>query len=202
MGVILPGGTAVVLAGFGARSQGAAGFAEVAIGAWLGMLAGTSVDYWLGRVAGRHLVPAAMPWRLATRWRQMLRASRRFMRRWGWWAIIAASVAGPGRASIAVAAGASGWSFTSYLAGQAIASAIWSALYVGIGFFAAGGRSRVEQVASGAGMALGLLLLAAVLGPWAVTGGARWLARALRPAFPRPRSLAVSPVEVSSEPRA
>jgi membrane protein DedA with SNARE-associated domain len=153
VGTLLPGGTFVVLAGFAARHHGAGGFLSVAAMAWLGMTAGSAVDYWLGRVAGRRLVPEGAPWRLATRWRKALRSSRRFMRRWGWWAILVANLAGPGRSAVAVASGASGWSFGAFLLGQTLASAVWSAAFVGIGYFAAGEASRLQLFVSGAGLA-------------------------------------------------
>ena len=165
LGVLFPGGTAVILAAFAARSAGAAGFAEVALGAWLGMTLGSSVDYWLGRAAGKRLVPRRAPWRLALRWRKMLRASHRFLRRYGWWTIIAANLAGPGRAAVATAAGASRWSFGSFLSGQAVASAAWSSLYCGIGFFAAGEQQRLAQVVTGTGVAVAALLTLAIAGP-------------------------------------
>ena len=120
LGTLLPGGTMVVLAGFTIRDQGAAGFVLVAALAWAGMTLGSVLDFWLGRLAGRRLVPE----RALALWRPLaaaLRASRRFMRRWGWWAIFVSNLAGPGRSSIAVASGASDWSFGSFLLGQSLA---------------------------------------------------------------------------------
>jgi membrane protein DedA with SNARE-associated domain len=181
VGVILPGGMAVVLAGFTARDGGPAGFLSVALMAWLGMTLGSCVDYWLGRVAGRRLVPAVAPWRLASRWRRLLRSSRRFLGRWGWWAILLANLAGPGRSSIAVASGASGWSFRSFFVGQSIAAAMWSTIYVGIGYFAAGEAARLEHVVSGAGLA-GVAVFVLVISAQAIASTlVRLAARRLRP---------------------
>ena len=185
LGAIVPGGTAVVLAGFASREAGVAGFLEVASAAWLGMTAGAVVDYWIGRAAGRRLVPRRAPWRMAARWRRMLWSSHRFMNRWGWWAIAAANLAGPGRCSIAVAAGASRWSFASFLAGQAVAAAAWGALYTGLGFFAAGEASRVQSLVSGMALAVIFTLLLALGGPLALRALARALSAWLHP-LPRP----------------
>jgi membrane protein DedA with SNARE-associated domain len=162
VGTILPGGTAVVLAGFAARHHGLSGFLSIAAMAWLGMTAGSAVDYWLGRLCGRRLVPRGAPWRLAARWRKVLRSSRRFMRRWGWWAILVANLAGPGRSAVAVASGASGWSFGAFLLGQSLAAALWSAAFVGIGYFAAGEATRLQMVVSGAGIATAVVFAALI----------------------------------------
>jgi membrane protein DedA with SNARE-associated domain len=164
VGILFPGGTIVVLAAYTARSQGAASMAEVVVAAWLGLTAGAAVDFWLGRALGRRLVPRRAPWRLAARWRHTLGRSRRFMARWGWWAVIAANLAGPGRSSVALAAGASGWSFASFIAGQSLASAAWCALYCGLGFFAGGREDGLDGLAGsmGAGAAVLVLALAAI----------------------------------------
>ncbi len=164
VGALLPGGTAVVLAGYAVRDQGPAGLASVAVTAWLGMTLGATLDYWLGRVAGRRLVPERAPWRLARRWRRLLRTSQRFMRRWGWWAILLANLAGPGRSSIAVASGASRWSFGAFLLGQSVAAGLWSVLFCAIGYFAAGEAQRLQVALSGAGVALAAVFVALILG--------------------------------------
>jgi membrane protein DedA with SNARE-associated domain len=190
----------VILAGFAARSAGAAGFVEVAAAAWLGMMLGTIVDYWLGRVAGSRLVPRRAPWRLAYRWQRLLRASHAFMARWGWWAIVVANLAGPGRSSIAVAAGASRWSFGAFLAGQAPAAAGWCLLYCGLGYSAAAEARRLESVAGGFGLAVVALFLAVVAGPWLASLVLRLVVRWLRPRLRAdspagPRSLSPAAVE-------
>ncbi|MGH2351633.1 MAG: DedA family protein [Chloroflexota bacterium] len=200
LGVIVPGGTAVILAGFAARDGGAGSFLAVAVAAWIGMTLGAAVDYWLGRLAGHRLVPRWLPWRLATRWRRLLRSSRGFMRRWGWWAIAIANIAGPGRSSLAVAAGASGWSFGSFLAGQAIASAAWSVLYSGLGHVAAGEVERVQVLVSGAGMAMAVMLILALFGPTLAGMVARAAGRRLRPALPRSDRTAPKTVPAAPSP--
>lgn len=165
LGVIFPGGTVVILSGFAARAGGGAGFVEVSSAAWLGMTLGTVADYWLGRFFGRRLVPRRAPWRLACRWRHTLRVARGFMDRWGWWAIIAANLAGPGRSAVAVAAGASAWSFGSFLAGQMLASLMWSTVYCGVGFFVARESAAVEEVASSLALLVVVLVVAAFVVP-------------------------------------
>ena len=141
VGAVFPGATVVALAGFAARrgedASGAA-VAAVAAGTWLGVMAGGLVDYALGRALGRRLVPRRAPLRLAARWRLALRAVHRFMARWGSWAIVVGALTGPGRGALALAAGASGWAFPAFLAGQAVAALVWTALFVGIGFFGLG----------------------------------------------------------------
>ena len=181
LGAVVPGGTVVILAGFTSRAAGAGGFLQVAAAAWLGMTLGAVLDYWIGRVAGRRLVPQRAPWRLAARWKRMLRSSRHFMDRWGWWAIAAANLAGPGRSSIAVAAGASRWSFTSFLAGQALASAAWSVLFTGLGFFAAREASHLQGLVTGMGAAIAAMLFLGLAGPAVVHALARGWSAWLRP---------------------
>jgi membrane-associated protein len=163
VGAIVPGGTAVIVAGFTVRQQGVWGWLAVAAAAWIGMTLGAVIDYWLGRLAGRRLIPQGAPWRLATRWRHLLRRSRGFLRRRGWWALVVANLAGPGRSTIAVASGASRWSFRSFLVGQSLASAVWSVLFSGAGYVAAGEAPRLEAVMRGTGLAAAVMLLLAVL---------------------------------------
>jgi membrane-associated protein len=189
LGTLLPGGTMVVLAGFTIRDQGAAGFVLVAALAWAGMTLGSVLDFWLGRLAGRRLVPERAPWRLAARWRRALRASRHFMRRWGWWAIFVSNLAGPGRSSIAVASGASGWSFGSFLLGQSLAAAIWSSVFAGMGYFAAGEAERLQLMVSGAGVAVVAFLI--------LLFGAQFLASALVRAAARRLRPRTSPASIS-----
>jgi membrane-associated protein len=181
LGVIFPGGTVVIFSGFAARASGGLGYAQVAFAAWLGMTAGAVVDYWIGRLAGKRLVPRRAPWRLASRWRAMLRSSNAFMKRWGWWAIIAANLAGPGRSAMAVAAGASGWSFRSFLPAQAIASIGWACLYTGLGYFAAGEAQRVKHLMGGLGVGMGIMLVVAVAAPSVFPYITRTVTRLLRP---------------------
>jgi membrane-associated protein len=206
LGVVFPGGTIVVLAAFAARADGGVGFVNVVVAASLGMTLGTVADFWLGRLAGRRLIPRRAPWRLACRWRHMLRHAHGFMNRWGWWAIFAANLAGPGRSAVAVAAGASGWSFTSYLAGQALASIVWSVLYCGLGFFAAREAQQVEQITGSiAILAIGVVAIA-VIAPGIIGGVAKLVSRS-KPSFRQtypPTMKAVSAVAalpaVSAEP--
>jgi membrane-associated protein len=181
LGVLFPGGTVVVLSGFAARTSGGLGYAQVAFAAWLGMTAGAAIDYWIGRLAGKRLIPRRAPWRLASRWRAMLRSSNAFMKRWGWWAIIAANLAGPGRSAIAVAAGASGWSFRSFLTAQAIASIGWALLYTGLGYFAAGEAQRVKHLMGGLGVGMAIMLVIAVTAPTIFAHITRLMTRWLRP---------------------
>jgi membrane protein DedA with SNARE-associated domain len=175
LGVLFPGGTIVILAGFAARGAGAAGFIEVGLAAALGMTLGSIADYALGRVAGRRLIPRRAPWRLACRWRHALRTAHAFMARWGPWAIAAANLAGPGRSVIAVAAGATRWSFPRFVLAQTIASIGWGMVYAGLGYFAAGQAQWLQALTGGIGVAVVVVVVAIIAGPW-LTG---WLTRAL-----------------------
>ena len=165
LGVLVPGGTAVILAGFAVRGAGTAGYLQVAAAAWLGQVLATAVDYWLGRLAGRRLVPRRAPWRLAARWRRTLGASRAFLTRWGGWALLVANLAEPGRSSLAIAAGASRWPFGAYLLRQGAVSGAWCGAFTGLGFFAAGGGQDVLGLVGGLGLVMACLLLLAVAGP-------------------------------------
>ncbi|HEV2126247.1 MAG TPA: VTT domain-containing protein [Chloroflexota bacterium] len=186
LGVVFPGGTIVILAAYAMRAEGGLGFVNVVAAAAAGMTLGTVADYWIGRLAGRRLVPRRAPWRLACRWRHMLRSSHGFMSRWGWWAVIAANLAGPGRAAVAVAAGASGWSFGAYLTGQAIASIAWSTLYCGIGFFAAREAMQAEQIAGSVAIIAVGLVAVAVVAPTVLAWAFSVLSRWIRPPFVQP----------------
>ncbi|CAA9304840.1 MAG: hypothetical protein AVDCRST_MAG77-6278 [uncultured Chloroflexi bacterium] len=199
VGAVFPGGTIVILSGFAARASGAAGFAQVAAAAWLGMTLGTVVDFWLGRLMGRRLVPRRAPWRLACRWRRSLRTAHAFMTRWGWWAILVSNLAGPGRSAVAVAAGASGWPFGRFFAGQALASVFWALLYTSLGFFAGGEVDSLEHLAGGLGIGAVVLLVAALGMPPLLGAATRLAARHTR--RPEP-PLAVVTVPSSDTPPA
>jgi membrane-associated protein len=179
VGVVLPGGTVVILAGFAAGETGAQGFLRVAGMAALGMLLGAAADYALGRAVGRRLVPRRAPWRAAARWRLSLQTAHRFLARWGWWAILAANLLGPGRAAAAFAAGASCWSPGAFLASQAVASVAWGLLYTGFGYFAAGTVEGAETSASAIRTALAVLVALSVTLPLLLTAAAGRLATLL-----------------------
>jgi membrane-associated protein len=181
VGALFPGGTVVILSGFAARAGGGAEFAQVAAAAWLGMTLGTVADFWLGRLAGRRLVPRRAPWRLACRWRHTLRSAHAFMTRWGWWAILVANLAGPGRSAVAVAAGASGWSFWRFFVGQALASIFWALLYTGLGYFAGGEATSAKELAGGLGIGAAVLLVVALILPSLIGAAARVAARFAAP---------------------
>jgi membrane protein DedA with SNARE-associated domain len=176
VGFLFPGGTVVILSAYAARSSGGADAAGVVLAAWLGMTLGAALDYLIGRAIGRRVVPRRAPFRLAARWRRVQWGARKFLARWGWWAILVANLAGPGRSSVALAAGASGWSFASFLAGQALAAAAWSALYCGLGFFVAGSAAGVEALAGTLGAAAAALVLGLVGAP-ALARVTVWLVR-------------------------
>ncbi len=195
--MIVPGGTAVILAGFVARGAGASGYVQVAAAAWLGQVLGTVIDYWLGRLVGRRLISRRAPWRLAARWRYMLASSRAFMARWGWWAIVVANLAEPGRSSLAIASGAARWPFGAFLARQALVSTAWSAVFCGLGFFAAGSSGGLTMLMGGLGLSMAALMGLAIAGP-SLAGAARRLGtRLLRPLLRQPEPAPASPVEVS-----
>lgn len=175
LGVFVPGGTAVILAGFAVRGSGVSGYLQVAAAAWLGQMLATAIDYWLGRLAGRRLIPRGAPWRLAARWRRSLVTSRAFMTRWGGWAILVANLAEPGRSSLAIAAGASRWSFPSYFGRQALVSAAWSAVFCGLGFYAGGESRDMLRVVGSISIVMASLLLLGVAGPTLANTAARYV---------------------------
>lgn len=188
LGFIFPGGTAVVLAGAGARAAGLPLSLVVALAA-LGMTAGATVDYYLGYAGAARLLRHPRAGRLGQRLATQLDDAVPLLRHHGWWMLLIAHAFGHGRSSLAVAAGASRLPLRFFLRLEAPAALLWAALYAGGGYYLAAEWSRLELALRRAGWAGAALLLIGA-GTWLVQRW--WRERSRPPAAPGPAVSTVS----------
>ena len=173
LGLLLPGAGVVALAGAGARAAGTpppAAPGLVLLGA-AGLLAGTAVNFQLGRLGLARLL--RRPWTGASgpRLAAQLAAAAPLLRRHGWWVVLVASAFGATRSSLAVAAGAGGFPLRRLLAIQLPAALLWSGLYAGGGYALGDQWGRLEQAVRQTGRPGSR---AAVLGAGAWWAARRW----------------------------
>ena len=165
LGFLLPGGTVVALSGAAGRTADLS-LPWLIIMSALGMTAGAMTNYYCGRAGLQRVL--SQPWtgRIGRELAVQLRNAEPLLRKHGWWVMLFAHAFGPGRSSLALAAGASGFSLTRFLIIELPAAFLWSALYAGGGFLLASEWHNLELLLRRIGW-IGAALL--VIG-----GGAYW----------------------------
>ncbi|HXI17845.1 MAG TPA: VTT domain-containing protein, partial [Chloroflexota bacterium] len=159
------GGTAVVLAGAGARTAGVPLALVIALAA-AGMTAGAGVDYALGRAGVARLLRHPRAGRLGRRLADQLEQAAPLLQRHGWWMMLVAHAFGHGRSSLAVAAGASRLPLKRFFAIEVPAAILWGGLYAGGGYYLAAEWGRVELALRRAGWVGAALLIVSALVWW------------------------------------
>jgi membrane-associated protein len=160
LGLVMPGGTMVLLGAFYARLGDLQLPVVIGVG-WAGMFLGTSLDYWAGR---RGLQP--LFWRVAVlrRFRKELARARVLMMKYGLLAIVVAHFIGHLRSFVALSSGASRlpyWRFALY---ELVASGLWNVLYCSLGYILAENLGLLEKIYSRVGWGLlALVILIAVI---------------------------------------
>ncbi len=157
LGLVMPGGTMVLLGAFYAR-LGYLSLPLVILLGWAGMFLGTSFDYWAGRKGLQPLL-----WRVALlrRYRKDLAKARILMVRYGLLAIIVAHFIGHLRSFVALSSGASRVPYRRFAMYEIVAAGLWNVLYCGLGYLLAENLSLLEWVYSRVGW--GLLALVVLL---------------------------------------
>ncbi len=160
LGLVMPGGTMVLLGAFYARFGDLSLPVVTALG-WAGMFLGTSIDYWAGR---RGLEPFFWRFAVLRRFRKDLARTRRLMTKYGLAAIILAHFIGHLRSFVALSSGASRlpyWRFALY---ELVASGLWNVLYCSLGYLLAENLGLLEKLYSQVGWGiLAAVVLIAVL---------------------------------------
>ena len=166
LGFLLPGGTVVALSGAAGRTANLS-LPWLVIMSALGMTAGAVTNYYCGRAGLQRVL--ARPWtgKIGSQLAVQLRSAEPLLRKHGGWVMLFAHAFGPGRSTLALAAGASGFSLPRFLIIELPAAFLWSALYAGGGFLLAAEWNNVELLLRRIGW-VGAVLL--VLG-----GGGYWL---------------------------
>jgi len=171
LGFLLPGGTVVALSGAGGRAAGISLPALVLAGT-LGMTGGAVTNYFLGRAGAHQILNRRWTGKIGRDLAHQLQGAEPLLRRHGWWVMLIAHAFGPGRSSLGLAAGASGFSLSQFLVIEIPAALLWSALYAGGGYLLASQWQDLELLLRRIGWAgAGLLVIGAA---------AWWLSRRLR----------------------
>jgi membrane protein DedA with SNARE-associated domain len=166
LGFLLPGGAVVALAGAGGR-QASLSLPALVILAAAGMCVGAVIDYYLGRAGIARILRHRWMGIWGTRFAEQLEQAEPLLRRHGWWIMLMAHAFGTGRSSLAVAAGASGLPLRRFLAMEAPAALLWSAVYAGGGYMLAAQWSTFELILRRLGW-IGTLGMVALIVGWVI----------------------------------
>lgn len=156
LGLLLPGGTLVMLGAVYAQ-QGTMALPAVLLLAWLGMVAGTSLDYAVGRL-GLH--SAVSGTRLGERLSPHLARAEQYLERHGAWAFLLAHFIGHVRSFLAITAGMSMLPYRRFLLYEGVAALIWNLIFVGAGYALGKNLDLLQRYAGTTGA---LILLTAAL---------------------------------------
>jgi membrane protein DedA with SNARE-associated domain len=137
LGFLLPGGIAVAVSSAGGREAGASVTVLYLLGT-AGMAGGAVFDYVLGRLGADRLLLDPRLGRLGPFLLSKLDDAKPHLERHGWWMMLVVHAFGHGRSALAMAAGASRLPFRRFLAMELPAAALWSAAFVGGGYFLGG----------------------------------------------------------------
>jgi membrane protein DedA with SNARE-associated domain len=156
LGLILPGGTLVMLGAVYAHN-GSMALPLVLLLAFLGMVMGTSLDYALGRL-GLH--SSLGHTRVGLKLEPRLAQAERFLERWGAWAFLLAHFIGHVRSFLAITAGMTRLPLRRFLLYEGTAALVWNLIFVGVGYALGGNLDRLQHLMGWAGV--GVALVAAV----------------------------------------
>src|SRR4029453_1195188 len=84
------------------------------ISAALGMTLGAVTNYYCGRFGVHQILSRPWTGRIGRELSQQLQNAEPLLRKHGWWVMLFAHAFGPGRSTLALAAGASGFSLTRF----------------------------------------------------------------------------------------
>lgn len=130
LGFVLPGETAVILGGVIASQGNVNLFLMIGV-AIVAAIAGDSVGYEVGRLAG----PRVLSVRPLRRRQASVEKAREFIRRWGAWAVILGRLTAFLRAVTPGLAGAGRMHYPRFLAANAVGGIIWATGFTLLGYF-------------------------------------------------------------------
>jgi len=148
LGLILPGGTVVLLGAVYAQ-QGAMSLPLVLLLAWTGMVLGTSADYLLGRFGLRRFLAGRL---LMTKLEPRLAEAERYLERYGAVAFLLAHFIGHIRSFLAITAGTSRLPIRRFLLYEGTAALVWNGAFVGAGYLLGENTEQLQRLVSGAGL--------------------------------------------------
>ncbi len=141
LGFVLPGETAVIIGGVLA-SRGRVSLEAMTAVAVAAAVSGDSVGYQVGRVFG----PRLLGLRPLRHRRRGVDAARRFLHRWGGWAVFFGRFTAFLRAMVPGLAGMSEMPYPRFLVANAGGGALWATGYTLLGYFLGGAYQRVEKL--------------------------------------------------------
>jgi undecaprenyl-diphosphatase len=171
VGLILPGETAVILAG-AVAGQGATSIEVTIVVVWIGAFAGDSTSFWIGRKLGRDFALRHGPKLRITE--QRLETVEGYFGRYGGRTIIIGRFIGLVRALAPFVAGTSGWRYREYFPYGLIGTALWAAAFSLVGYYASQHIDDAVRIAGRVTFLFGALVIGGII----TYGVVRWLRRA------------------------
>lgn len=135
LGLVLPGGSFVLLGAFYAR-QGSLNIGLVILLATLGTIVGYHLDFLIGRFVMVHVIRFASTTRLGRRLRLAgrMRLAHRLITKYGGRAILLSHMIGHVRSFVAISAGMIRMRYRTFLLFEVIAATLWNTLYGLLGY--------------------------------------------------------------------
>src|SRR3954453_20281482 len=171
VGLVLPGATAVVLAGAAAGQGGAGSVPTIAV-VWIGAFAGDSTSFWIGRKLGRGFVLRHGSKLRITEDR--LERVEGYFERYGGRTIIIGRFIGLVRALAPFTAGTSGWRYRDYFPYGLIGTLLWATAFCLVGYYASQHLNDAVRIAGRVTFLFGALVIGGII----TYGVVRWLRRA------------------------
>jgi membrane-associated protein len=162
LGLALPGGTLVLLGAVYAQ-QGMLSLPGVLLLGWAGMVAGTSIDYAVGRWGLQRLL--AHP-TLARRVGPGLATAERHLARYGMATFLFAHLIGHIRSFVAITAGTTRLPYRRFLLYEGTAALLWNLLFVGAGYLLGDNLDRLQSILNRAGLAAAAVVVVLLAGYW------------------------------------
>ena len=160
VGLILPGETAVILAG-AVAGQGATSIEVTIAVVWIGAFAGDSTSFWIGRKLGRDFALRHGPKLRITEAR--LETVEGYFERYGGRTIIIGRFIGLVRALAPFTAGTSGWHYRDYFPYGLVGTLLWSTAFCLVGYYASQHIDDAVRAAGALTFAFGALVAGGVI---------------------------------------
>src|SRR3954453_1416615 len=160
VGLVLPGATAVVLAGAAAGQGGAGSVPTIAV-VWIGAFAGDSTSFWIGRKLGRGFVLRHGSKLRITEDR--LERVEGYFERYGGRTIIIGRFIGLVRALAPFTAGTSGWRYRDYFPYGLAGTLLWATAFCLVGYYASQHLNDAVRIAGKVSFLFGALIAGGIV---------------------------------------
>lgn len=137
LGFIFPGVTVIVFSGYVARVTGESIWAIVAL-ATIGAFLGDNLDYFIGRRSGKLLENKPL-------FSRYIAAVEPFLAKYGVYAVFLGRFSGWSRAWVAVASGATKFSYLKFVIASFFSAVIWTSAWIVGGYLLGGNKQLIEE---------------------------------------------------------